>query len=231
MRWLLVKFLGGDVAEPTLKLLALRVEFLQGVAAVWALLLGALVLGISLLGMFPRSPARWRVRISLFVLRFAGFALLLLLVFHAVARLDLRVAVRPHVAVLLDHSTSMRIRDASGQPRLAAAQGVLAGAWGRKLSARAQTAYYAFAGALRGIPRETLEGPSLAFDASKTDLGAARRSLAAARADLDAVVLFSDGNDLGGTRPSARSCGAAACPSSASASAPPSGPRRSAFAR
>ena len=203
MRWLLIKFLGGDVAESILEVVSLRVDFLRGLPAAWLWGLGALVVGISLLGLFPRSPARWRVRVSLFGLRLAGFALLLLLALQTVVRLDLRVAVRPRVAVLVDNSHSMRIRDVNGQPRLAAARGAVAGEWGRELTARARASYHSFAGALRGIPREALEGQSLAFDASRTDFGAALASLGTSLAELDAALLFSDGNDLGGSRPDA----------------------------
>ncbi len=203
MGWLLVKFLGGDAPEPIRKVLSVRVEFLQGLPAAWLWGLGAVFLGISLLGLFPRSPARWRVRASLFALRLAGFGLLLLLVLQAVVRLDLRVAVRPRVAVLVDASHSMKIRDVNGQTRLAAVQGALTGGWGRALSARTRLSYHSFAGALGGIPRQALDGQSLAFDASKTDFGAALGSLGASLTGLDAAVLFSDGNDLGGSRPEA----------------------------
>lgn len=203
VRWLLVKFLGGDVSERITELSALRIDFFEGISGIWPWLLGLAFLGISLLGLFPRSPARWRVRVSLFVLRFLGFGLLMLLVVQTVARLDLQVALKPQIAVALDNSYSMQIRDVNGEPRSAAVAEALKGEWHRKLAARARVSHYSFAGSLSGLSSQTVATGEIGVSASQTDIGAALTSLAGSTTDLDAVVLFSDGNDLGGSRPDA----------------------------
>jgi hypothetical protein len=143
----------------------------------------------------PPLPGGRRVTLSL--LRGAALALLLLLLFEPVARFTSTRTQDPVIAVLVDNTQSMTIRDAAGD-RAAAVRSFL-GSSGERSGAVVR--FVTFAGKLQST---LLAQPDSArFDGETTNLSAAFAGLKEqiARENIQAVVLVSDGNYTEGKNP------------------------------
>jgi hypothetical protein len=162
--------------------------------------IAAFVVAMGLAFLFYRytlPPLPGRLRVTLSLLRGAALALLLLLLFEPVARFTSSHTQPPVVAILVDNSQSMSIRDAAGD-RAAAVRQFLSSPGA---PAGAVTRYVTFAGALQS---SLLEGPdSVRFDGETTNLAAAFAGLRdqVDRENIQAVVLVSDGNYTEGKNP------------------------------
>ncbi|MBI2194808.1 MAG: hypothetical protein HYU36_22740 [Planctomycetes bacterium] len=158
---------------------------------------GAILLGLALLALaasalnfLPQSVMPRRTRVFLFLVRLAGFGLLLVMLCRIEARLTLERVARPQVAVLTDVSGSMGLQDAGGRTRLEAARAFQA----RELASvsdRANLIPYDFHWRMQPENRSARPG-------GMTRLSEALRSLAAREDDLQAVILLTDGHDTGG---------------------------------
>ena len=96
-----------------------------GVAMLVAL--AAVALAVAALNLLPQNVMRWRTRLTLALVRLAGFALLALMLCQLELRLTVERVLPPNVAVLTDTSASMGIGDVGGKSRLDAARALLAG--------------------------------------------------------------------------------------------------------
>lgn len=145
----------------------------------------------------PPLPRGRRATLSL--LRGVALALLLLLLFEPVARFTSTHTQDPVIAVLIDNSQSMMIRDAAGD-RAAAVKSFLASSSAARLPGAA-VRYITFAGKLQSTL--LAEPDSARFDGETTNLSAAFAGLKEqiARENIQAVVLVSDGNYTEGKNP------------------------------
>jgi hypothetical protein len=153
--------------------------------------------GAFLFYRYTLPPLPGRLRVTLSLLRGAALGLLLLLLFEPVARFTSSHTQPPVIAVLVDNTQSMTIRDAAGD-RAAAVRQFLAKPG---TPPGAVLRYVTFAGALQS---SLLEGPdSVRFDGETTNLSAALSGLRdrADRENIQAVVLVSDGNYTEGKNP------------------------------
>ena len=155
-------------------------------------LLIAAGLAAAALNLLPQTVMAWRTRISLALIRLAGFALLIL----SLAQLELRLTVDrelpARVAVLTDTSGSMGLKDSSGggKSRLEAARAFVEGPLA-PLDKHASVSRYRFDWRL-----ELEDGR--AEPAGTTRLAEALLEAARREPDLQAIILLSDGNDTAG---------------------------------
>ena len=159
-------------------------EPLSQEAALGLLLLGVVLAGVNLLPMIRMRP---RVRIYTFLLR-AGMVLLLFAVVQKTeVHLLLNLEERQHWLALVDDSASMGTADAAGQPRFSAALTDL-----KKVSQAADdnvaVEVRSFSGGKLG--EAAGQGPTL------IQRTVVRNALA--RADLDRLILLTDGRDVEG---------------------------------
>lgn len=182
----------------------LPTDFSAGFSSSGWFVLASLVLCIAAAWLFyrytlPALPRRRRIAMSL--LRAASLTLLAILLFEPVLRLVSRSYEPATVAVLVDDSQSMTIRDRTGereeQIRKWLASSPLNGIPG---SARLQ--FYRFSHSLRPLP-EGAPPDSMEFRGETTDIAAAMASLGtrSAQENIRAVVLVSDGNYTIGRNP------------------------------
>ncbi len=146
---------------------------------------------------YTLPPLPQRTRLTLSGLRGLSLALLLLLLFEPVARFTTTTRQDPVIAVLVDNTQSMTIRDAAGD-RAAAVRSFLAGAGARSDAA---IRYIPFAGRLQSTLQSAPD--SLTFNGETTNLSAALAALKeqTARENIQAVVLVTDGNYTEGKNP------------------------------
>ena len=151
------------------------------------------------LNFLPQNIMRKRVRLALTLLRLAGFALLLLVMFRTEVQMTLHRDVRPTVAVLTDVSGTMALKDAGASKRdakaerasrLEAAREFAAGPLA-DLSRRANVIAYAFNWSLQPDRAEIQPG-------GVTHIVRAVKQLNEREQDLQAVILLTDGSDTGG---------------------------------
>ncbi|MCB1742449.1 MAG: hypothetical protein KDK91_18885 [Gammaproteobacteria bacterium] len=151
------------------------------------------LLALTLSGYLARrdvAGSRWLPSL----LRASLVGLLLLALARPVLEVEVEDSIPGHVAVLIDDSLSMRVRDSSGQTRaqriealLRSDQAILGSAVDRRVDVRR----YAFGSELRALDAEE----PLRFDTTRSDPGAALEALTNG-ADIDslaAVVLVGDG--------------------------------------
>ncbi len=142
-----------------------------------------------------------RIRMSLFVLRSLAFVLVILLLFAPYLHYDRERSEWPVVAVLMDRSESMTLRD-GGQPRDSLVRSLfLRDSW-RGVKSQREVRYFGFAGTMEEVPSPD----STVFDGQVTDIGAALKSVRRHLADahLTAIVLLSDGQNNYGPNPSSQ---------------------------
>ena len=169
----------------------------------WSVYLAAVIVlsiaGPWLLG-YTRfaAPGGKQPRALLWGLRSGLLALLLLMLLRPVLQVETEEAVRGHIAVLLDDSTSMQVADLGGVTRGEVVRsGFQPGAGGvaRALEARFDTRYYRFSAGLEPL------GPAdeLSFSGGRSELAAALDALTRGHdaGSLAAVVLVSDGGSDG----------------------------------
>ena len=136
-------------------------------------------------------------RIFLAVLRSAVLTIVLLLMFQPVLHLVYQSRLKPTVAVLLDNSTSMRIKDHYGV-RYDSLLYVLKHLPLKQLSDSLHIVFYQFDGNVH-----RWQGDSLPFDGNQTNIDRALRTVADSLAEqnLKSIVLISDGQFNQGMNP------------------------------
>ena len=145
-------------------------------------------------------PISRALKTILVVLRACSLFLVFLLIGEPLLSLISREEERPIVAVLVDNSRSMTIMDKSGG-REAALVAMLQSAPLRQMSSIGSVLYGTFDTRVCFLRALTSDSLSLAGDG--TDLGSALRGArdTAARANLQSVILITDGNSTVGTSP------------------------------
>ncbi|MEO8449691.1 MAG: hypothetical protein ABI647_07880, partial [Gemmatimonadota bacterium] len=148
-----------------------------------------------------RSPRPWIDRLVLGFLRLSVFALLAVCLLRPTLLVSTSVPERNVLAILLDDSQSMRIKDVDSLTRKAWVSrlvGDSTGDWLRRLEQRFVLRFYRFSSGVNG-----LDGPpdSLAAAGARTDLGGAldqvRRDLTGS--PVAGLVVLTDGADNGST--------------------------------
>ncbi|MCX5658096.1 MAG: glutamine amidotransferase [Planctomycetota bacterium] len=161
-------------------------------ATPWLVLIALAGLVAAGLNLLPTTVATWRTRFLLVGVRLGAFALLLLLAAQVEVELNVTRRVQPTLAVLLDTSASMGLRDAGEATRLEAAKAALATGPLAKLGDQARVVRYDFDWDLH--PHNDKAEPNGA-----TRLIDSIASVSAREGDdLRAVVLLTDGNDTAG---------------------------------
>jgi len=171
---------------------------LGGSGFIFILLLCVAVAATAFLYRSTVPPVPRRKRIFLASLRGTALTILLALLFEPLLKLQFRVAQEPVLAVLIDDSQSMTIRDRMGN-RAEAVHRLLDAAPFARLSAR--VSYYRFASQLHRL--ESLEKDSLQFSGEVTDVASALQQLREQRThgNIQAAVLISDGEYTVGKNP------------------------------
>lgn len=138
-------------------------------------------------------------KVVLIVLRATALSLLFLFLFEPLLRLTSTSTEKPILAVLVDNSKSMTIRDNTGD-RAAQLREVLAANQLRSLANNGQVRYYAFGSRTTRIPAPD----SLRLDEDATDIASSLRMVAEERERLNigAAMLISDGAYTLGQNPS-----------------------------
>jgi hypothetical protein len=139
-------------------------------------------------------------RLVLTVLRSLALTLLLLVLFEPVFRLVSRSEQAPGVAVLVDDSQSIAIKDGSGDRATGTRLFLAEQPWART-PAGLVTHYYTFSSSLKEAPNFRPE--SLAFKGEETDLARAVEGLKdkLTGENIQALVLVTDGNYTTGKNP------------------------------
>ncbi len=149
---------------------------------------------------FTLPPLPSRRRFTLSALRALGLVLLLMILFEPIIRLVRRQDQRPVVAVLIDDSQSMTIRDGAGD-RAQILRAILSKSIGKHLPPSAEVKYYTFSSKVR--PQQQLVIDSLSFNGEVTDLseafGAMKERLQ--KENIRAAILLSDGDYTAGKNP------------------------------
>ncbi len=139
-------------------------------------------------------------RAVLISLRAAALALLLFLLFEPVLNLSSTESLPPRVAVLLDNSRSMTVRDDAGE-RSSSMRSISGADEISGLPRLGAASFYLFGG--KGFPLQSFTPDSLTFTAGETDIASVlqqtREELA--ERNLRAIVLVSDGNVTTGKNP------------------------------
>ena len=149
---------------------------------------------------FTLPPLSRGLKIVLVLLRFVAIFLVFLLIAEPLLSLITRGEEPPMIAVLVDNSRSMTIRDKSGDRRATLFETLRSQAFDRLRSAGA-ILYGTFDTKLRFVSAFSVDSLSLAGDG--TDLGAALKGLkdTAAKANLQCVIVATDGNPTAGSSP------------------------------
>ena len=166
---------------------------------VLAVLLVAGLIGLAVLFYrftLPPLPPRRRMLFS--ALRSCSLVLLLLLFFEPLLRFIRTIEQQPAIAILIDDSQSMSIRDNAGD-RAAAIRKLLGARYLSNLPA--ETKYFRFASKLQPISPSGLD--SIQFSGEATNIGDALASLKdrLTKENIQSVVLISDGNYTIGKNP------------------------------
>ena len=167
----------------------------------WGLALGFVLAAVVAYGAYRGPAARlsfWR-RLLLIDLRAAALLLVFLFLLQPV-RTQSGPAGDVVVAVLVDHSRSMAIPDADGEPRLAQAVALVREGLLPRLAPRADVALFGFGDRLFETTLEAAAAsPSVAAEADRTDLAGALEETAARLAGrpVAGVVVVSDGGETG----------------------------------
>ncbi|MFH1689702.1 MAG: hypothetical protein ABIE42_05625 [Candidatus Eisenbacteria bacterium] len=169
------------------------------------LLLGALTV-ISVIWFYRRVPtSAGRLRPLLVVLRSAGLVLLFVALVEPVLALSRTITERPVVALLLDASRSMSVRDGTGGERRGdEAVSLLNEVVLPRVARDADLVAFAFSGASRELTTDAgvlVDAPT--FDGGATDLAQAFEALddVLSGRNLGAVVVATDGADNRGAGP------------------------------
>lgn len=172
------------------------------------LLLGLFGVAVVLVGWFYRRASALvggRLALGLTVLRSIALALLFAVLLEPILALSRAVSERPIVAVLLDASRSMSIRDGTaGARRGEEAISLLNEIVLPRIARDAEVAAYSFSDEVEKLPTARLSVASPPrFDGDVTDAGAALEFLAAefSRRNLAAVVVATDGASNRGPSP------------------------------
>lgn len=172
----------------------------KGSALLLALL--AIILGVAALLSYRRTtpPSGLFIRIALGSLRCVVFILLILLIFEPTLSRFREKRLKPLLAVLIDDSESMKLKDASID-RSRQLQNLLKDASWKNLQDRFDLNYFALGDSLR--PLNGLNFDSLHQRTIGTDLSSGWRSLPLRPegADYAGIVLISDGGDNVGRDP------------------------------
>jgi len=142
-------------------------------------------------------PVSTATRMVLTILRGTALSLLVLLLFEPVVRAVFVSSRHPLLAVLIDNSSSMRLRDASGRRDsvLWRTLGLLPGV----LPEGTDLAVYSFGSSVSG-PRPSMP-ESLRFDEPSTNIARALRVSGETPGGARAVLLLTDGNATAGPNP------------------------------
>lgn len=182
----------------------------------WAIVLGVIALVAAGVNFSPRVALARRLRVTLALLRVAGFAIVLLALYQVELEMSVTRAQKPVVAVLLDTSESMSVLDAAGdKARLDTAKSLLTGPLA-SLELNARIARYDVSWALhapgdtRSLDAATptpstqpaLTRPAITSESAErpgtTRLYSSLADLLRREPDVRAVVMLTDGNDSTG---------------------------------
>ncbi|MGA9116034.1 MAG: vWA domain-containing protein, partial [Bacteroidota bacterium] len=178
---------------------SIHLEFTSGVLILLAT--AAAAAGLAVLFYRTTVPPVGRGRRALMAgLRGTGLALLALLLFEPLLRLVTSSSNPPVLAVLVDASRSMRIRDGAGS-RSDTLRRILEGPALKEAAAGGEVAYFGFGTSLRPLPDPPAD--SLRLEAAGTDIAGALEDLreAARSRNIRAAVLITDGAWTMGTHP------------------------------
>ena len=169
--------------------------------AVFAVALALLLVGTAVLFYrYTLPPLPLPRRYLLTALRSVALTLLLLILFEPILRLIRKDDQKPVVAILVDNSQSMGIRDGSGD-RAAAVQQFFKRGNFRGLPSGAVVKYYPFSSKME-LPLDVLP-ESLALSGEMTNLSGAIAGIKEQipKLNVRAIVLVSDGNYTAGKNP------------------------------
>jgi hypothetical protein len=161
----------------------------------------ALLVGLAILFYrYTLPPLPGNIRFILSLLRSLTLLLLLLVIFEPIARLVSHNDQRPSLAVLIDNSQSMTIKDGTGD-RKQQLENLIHSGFPRDLPPGLLVRYYPFASKLQSNGSASL--PPLGFDGEITNLSEAMSNLKStlARENIQAAVIVSDGNYTTGKNP------------------------------
>lgn len=167
-----------------------------GFNIVTALVLLLVVIACAVAMFFYRSTVppipRWK-RLLLTALRATSLSLVLLLLFEPLLRLTVSSTQLPVLAVLVDNSKSMRIKDKTGD-RKSVLSATLQDRALNQATQNADVKIFTFGTKLREAPSQLSD--SLALDEEATDISAALRTLAGQKesGNIRAVLLLGDGS-------------------------------------
>ena len=143
---------------------------------------------LACMNFLPHIILRFRRRFVLFLLRLLGLAAILVMILQLEAEVTFRRTRPAHVAVVVDTSESMALKDCDGQSRLAAATKLAAAGIGPALRDRARLSWYAANWQLRdGAPAADTR------PAGPTDLGRAVTECIERAGAPRAILLLTDG--------------------------------------
>ena len=143
---------------------------------------------LACMNFLPHIILRFRRRFVLFLLRLLGLAAILVMILQLEAEVTFRRTRPAHVAVVVDTSESMALKDCDGQSRLAAATELAAAGVGPALRDRARLSWYAANWQLRdGAPAADTR------PAGPTDLGRAVTECIERAGAPRAILLLTDG--------------------------------------
>ncbi len=175
-------------------------------SSLWFWLLAVIVMVIFSRWIYALTipPVSSALRRFLLALRIFTLAAILLLFFEPELTLIRTYSEKPLVAVLVDHSSSMQLRDGP-ETRAQQVINVLQQPWREELVRRADVIQAAFADTLGFLP-EHFSPDSLQFDRDGTDITSALTETyeAVREGNFSAVLLLSDGAHNLGDDPSAR---------------------------
>ena len=150
----------------------------------------AVALVLAALNFLPRNGLPWRSRLVVTAIRFCVCALLVCLLCQVELRLTVRRSLRPNVAIVTDTSDSMGLKGKVGRTRLAAARGFDADlVW--RLGSRVNISRYR-------VHWRLDEDDPKAEPAGMTRLMDSLGELARQERDIQAVVVYTDGDDTTG---------------------------------
>jgi len=190
----LMKILGISGAEHASSITSFAARSMSG-PPVW-LWFGILLIGLALIALnfAPKLSIPRRARVALALLRLLGVCVLLVVVFQTQLRFGLGLELRPKVALLIDRSGSMQVKDESDDTRLAVAERVqaeLAKTLGREVEF---------------VPLNFSNELGSKSAGTHTALAASLTDALNLKQDFRAVVLLTDGRDTDGrplTQPAA----------------------------
>jgi len=160
-------------------------------AWLWAVFCGAGA-AAAMMNFLPHNTMPRATRVSLCLLRLAGFGLAGLMLARTELEMRFVRGAKPRVAILCDASASMDVRDAEGRTRREAACDIADKLW-RRLKGKAEVSRYSFAWDIEdGITNAVMPGCTRIASSVERVI---RREM-----EADAIVIVTDGNDTGGDR-------------------------------